>query len=168
MLIQGNLQISPLEEQDMKTLAAWETQEFRGEFEEYQMASPENLRRQLNQDGLCSESFQMLMIRLDELPVGLLYLNFVRMGLVRLGLVLDPGARGQHLGSRVLELTRDYLLDNYPVVRIEADTDVENFAAQKALERCGFSAEGVLRKYRFHHGRYHDSYLYSYFRDEKF
>ena len=87
---------------------------------------------------------------------------------VGVGLVLDPGARGQHLGSRVLELTRDYLLDNYPVVRIEADTDVENVAAQKALERCGFSAEGVLRKYRFHHGRYHDSYLYSYLRDEKF
>lgn len=168
MLIQGNLQIRPLEEQDIKTLAAWETQEFRGAYEEYQMGSAEHLRRQLQLDGLCSESFQMLMVQLDEVPAGLLYLNFIRTGLVRLGLVLDPGARGQHLGSRVLELTRDYLLDNYPVVRIEADTDVENIAAQKALERCGFAAEGVLRKYRFHHGRYHDSYLYSYLRDEKF
>ena len=41
---------------------------------------------------------------------------------------------------------------------------MDNIAAQKMLERCGFRAEGVLRKYRFHHGSYHDSYLYSYTR----
>ena len=84
---------------------------------------------------------------------------------VRLGLVLDPKARGNHLGSRALMLCRDYLLDNFPVIRLEADTDIDNIAAQKVLERCGFCAEGVLRKYRFHHGSYHDSYLYSYIRE---
>lgn len=66
------------------------------------------------------------------------------------------------MGSAVLQLVRDYLLENEPIVRMEAETDVENVAAQKMLERCGFHAEGVLGRYRFHHGRYHDCYLYSY------
>ena len=84
--------------------------------------------------------------------------------MVRVGIQLDENCRGQRVGSRAFALLPDYLLENFPLVRLEADTDVDNIAAQKMLERCGFRAEGVLRKYRFHHGSYHDSYLYSYIR----
>lgn len=166
MITQQNLCIRPLQREDLPVLAAFQTAEVRGMYQECRIESALMLQKQLESDGICSEQFQMLMIEEDAKAVGLFYLNFIREGLVRLGFVLHPSAQGHHLASRVLLLCRDYLMENFPVVRLEADTDVDNIAAQKVLERCGFRAEGILRKYRFHHGSYHDSYLYSFIRDE--
>lgn len=166
MITEQTLCIRPLQREDLPTLAGWQTAAFRGLFQECRIESALMLQKQLEADGLCSEQFQMLLIEQEEMAAGLLYLNFVREGLVRLGFVLDPSMRGHHLASRALLLCREYLMENFPVVRLEADTDVDNVAAQKVLERCGFRAEGILRSYRFHHGSYHDSYLYSFVRED--
>ena len=152
---QENLTIRPVEERDLAFLQLAQTQGMRGLFQEAQM---ESMARMLG------EQFQMLMVELEGQPVGFVTAFFVREGMVRVGIQLDENCRGQRVGSRAFALLRDYLLENFPLVRLEADTDVDNIAAQKMLERCGFRAEGVLRKYRFHHGSYHDSYLYSYIR----
>ena len=52
------------------------------------------------------------------------------------------------------------------VERIEAETDVENVAEQRALERAGFTREGVLRHAQFRAGRWRDSVIYSILRAE--
>lgn len=166
MITEQALCIRPLRQEDLPTLAGWQTAAFRGLFQECRIESTLMLQKQLEADGLCSEQFQLLLIEQEGNAAGLFYLNFVREGLVRLGFVLDPSMRGHRLAFRALLLCRNYLMENYPVVRLEADTDVDNIAAQKVLERCGFRAEGILRSYRFHHGSYHDSYLYSYVRDD--
>lgn len=161
---QENLTIRPVEERDLAFLQLAQTQGMRGLFQEAQMESMARLRSQWEKDGMLGEQFQMLMVELEGQPVGFVTTFFVREGMVRVGIQLDENCRGQRVGSRAFALLRDYLLENFPLVRLEADTDVDNIAAQKMLERCGFRAEGVLRKYRFHHGSYHDSYLYSYIR----
>ena len=161
---QENLTIRPVEERDLAVLQLAQTQEMRGRFQEAQMESMARLRSQWEKDGMLGSQFQMLMVELEGQPVGFVTAFFVREGMVRVGIQLDENCRGQRVGSRAFALLRDYLLENFPLVRLEADTDVDNIAAQKMLERCGFRAEGVLRKYRFHHGSYHDSYLYSYIR----
>ena len=161
---QENLTIRPVEERDLAFLQLAQTQEMRGRFQEAQMESMARLRSQWEKDGMLGSQFQMLMVELEGQPVGFVTAFFVREGMVRVGIQLDENCRGQRVGSRAFALLRDYLLENFPLVRLEADTDVDNIAAQKMLERCGFRAEGVLRKYRFHHGSYHDSYLYSYIR----
>ena len=161
---QENLTIRPVEERDLAFLQLAQTQGMRGRFQEAQMESMVRLRSQWEKDGMLGEQFQMLMVELEGQPVGFVTAFFVREGMVRVGIQLDENCRGQRVGSRAFALLRDYLLENFPLVRLEADTDVDNIAAQKMLERCGFRAEGVLRKYRFHHGSYHDSYLYSYIR----
>ena len=161
---QENLTIRPVEERDLAFLQLAQTQGMRGSFQEAQMESMARLRSQWEKDGMLGEQFQMLMVELEGQPVGFVTAFFVREGMVRVGIQLDENCRGQRVGSRAFALLRDYLLENFPLVRREADTDVDNIAAQKMLERCGFRAEGVLRKYRFHHGSYHDSYLYSYIR----
>lgn len=161
---QENLTIRPVEERDLAFLQLAQTQGMRGSFQEAQMESMARLRSQWEKDGMLDEQFQMLMVELEGQPVGFVTAFFVREGMVRVGIQLDENCRGQRVGSRAFALLRDYLLENFPLVRLEADTDVDNIAAQKMLERCGFRAEGVLRKYRFHHGSYHDSYLYSYIR----
>ena len=161
---QENLIIRPVEERDLAFLQLAQTQGMRGSFQEAQMESMARLRSQWEKDGMLGEQFQMLMVELEGQPVGFVTAFFVREGMVRVGIQLDENCRGQRVGSRAFALLRDYLLENFPLVRLEADTDVDNIAAQKMLERCGFRTEGVLRKYRFHHGSYHDSYLYSYIR----
>ena len=164
MIQQENLTIRPVEERDLAILQLAQTQGMRGRFQEAQMESMVRLRSQWEKDGMLGSQFQMLMVELEGQPVGFVTAFFVREGMVRVGIQLDENCRGQRVGSRAFALLRDYLLENFPLVRLEADTDVDNIAAQKMLERCGFRAEGVLRKYRFHHGSYHDSYLYSYIR----
>lgn len=34
-----------------------------------------------------------------------------------------------------------YIFENYPIVSIEADTDIENIIVQKVLEKVGFLKE---------------------------
>lgn len=59
-----------------------------------------------------------------------------------------------------------YLFAHTTVVRIEADTDSENIAEQRALEKVGFTREGVLRSVVFRDGRWRDGVRYSILRDE--
>ena len=155
MIAKGELVLAPVQQQDLVFLMQSGTQEWRGEYQAAQMTSLMQLEQELAQGKLFCKN-------LWTLVVGV---HFVREGLVRLEIQLAGSCQGRGLGSTVLRLVRDYLLENEPVVRLEAETDVENVAAQKMLERCGFHAEGVLGRYRFHHGRYHDCYLYSYLKD---
>jgi RimJ/RimL family protein N-acetyltransferase len=47
------------------------------------------------------------------------------------------------------------------VNRVEAHTDVENVAEQRALEAAGFQREGVTRGAQWRDGTYHDGILYA-------
>ena len=51
-------------------------------------------------------------------------------------------------------------------VRVQAETNVENTASQKVLEKAGFRREGVVRKVAFIRGEWRDCYLYSILREE--
>ena len=59
-----------------------------------------------------------------------------------------------------------YLFDTYTVERVEASTDVENTGEQRALERAGFTREGILRHAQWRAGAWHDLVLYSKLRGE--
>src|SRR5580658_5314199 len=50
--------------------------------------------------------------------------------------------------------------------RIEATTEITNAAEQRALEKAGFTREGVLRGTTFRQGRWHDQVIYSVLRNE--
>jgi len=60
----------------------------------------------------------------------------------------------------------DYLFLKKDSVRIQAPAAVENTASQKALEKAGFSREGLMRKSGYARGEYTDQYLYSVLREE--
>jgi len=60
----------------------------------------------------------------------------------------------------------EYLFATTLAERIEAETDVENIAEQRALERAGFTREGVLRHTQFRAGRWRDNVIYSVLRAE--
>ncbi len=83
-----------------------------------------------------------------------------------IGIWLAQSARGRGLGTQAQRLVVDLLFRHLPVNRVEAHTDVANLAEQRALERAGFTVEGVTRGAQWRIGRYHDGILYSILRQE--
>ncbi|MDQ3786518.1 MAG: GNAT family N-acetyltransferase, partial [Actinomycetota bacterium] len=62
-----------------------------------------------------------------------------------IGIGLLPEARGRGIGTTAQRLLVEHLLATTELDRIEASTDVDNIAEQRALEKAGFRREGVLR-----------------------
>ncbi|MDO4535771.1 MAG: GNAT family protein, partial [Clostridium perfringens] len=161
MINKENIIIRAIEEEDLETIYRWNSQEFRGDFQEFQFQSLNKLKEEYSKNGFYSKEFQMLIVKEKDIKIGLVYLNFYREGIVKIGLVLNHESCNKGRGTSILKIMTEHLFNNYQIVRIEADTDVENIAAQEILSKVGFLREGKLRKYRFHHGSYHDSYIYS-------
>jgi RimJ/RimL family protein N-acetyltransferase len=87
-------------------------------------------------------------------------------GYWEIGIALLPEWRGRGIGWRAQALLCDYLFEHTPAQRIQAATHAENAAEQKALEKAGFTLEGVLRAAEFRAGQWRDGYLYSRLRDD--
>ena len=82
------------------------------------------------------------------------------------GIALLPEARGQGHGTEAQVLLAAYLFETTDVNRIEAQTDVDNIAEQRSLEKAGFVREGTARGAQFRAGAYHDLVTYSILRGE--
>ena len=83
-----------------------------------------------------------------------------------IGIGLAPRARGRGIGSVAQRLLAEYLFATTAVVRVEASTDVTNTAEQRALERAGFTREGLLRQAQQRSDGHHDLYSYSLLRSD--
>jgi RimJ/RimL family protein N-acetyltransferase len=83
-----------------------------------------------------------------------------------IGIALLPEWRGRGLGWRAQAMLCDYLFRHTPAQRIQAGTQVENTAEQKALAKAGFQLEGRIRACEFRAGQWQDGYLYSRLRDD--
>jgi RimJ/RimL family protein N-acetyltransferase len=83
-----------------------------------------------------------------------------------IGIGLAPEFRGRGYGSAAQRLIVRYLFAHTQVNRIEATTEITNLAEQRALEKAGFTREGILRGTTFRQGQWHDQVIYSVLRDE--
>jgi RimJ/RimL family protein N-acetyltransferase len=105
-------------------------------------------------------------------PVGSVQWHAVRYGPNRgsrawnIGIGLMPSQRGRGYGSEAQRLLARYLFETTDAHRVEAGTDVENVAEQRALQKAGFVREGVLRGAQFRGGTHHDLVLYSLLRSD--
>lgn len=82
------------------------------------------------------------------------------------GIWLRPERRGEGHGSRAQRLLAAYLFEHYYLERVEASTEADNVAEQRALEKAGFTREGVLRRACFRGGEWRDMVLFSKLRGE--
>jgi RimJ/RimL family protein N-acetyltransferase len=85
----------------------------------------------------------------------------------KIGCTVDVPFRRRGYGSLAQRLLADHLFATTAAHRVEADTDVGNVAEQRALERAGFTREGVLRGAQYRAGSWHDLVLYSRLRDDR-
>jgi RimJ/RimL family protein N-acetyltransferase len=83
-----------------------------------------------------------------------------------IGIWIHPDHRGAGHGSAAQRLVAAYLLEHFYLDRVEAGTEVDNVAEQRALEKAGFTREGVLRRACFRGGAWRDMVVYSKIRGE--
>jgi len=101
----------------------------------------------------------------DDLSIGTL--QFHRAGYASTspaendGVMIAPERRGRGYGAEAQRLLADYLLMMFPIARVEAGTEVENTAEQRALDKAGFTREGVARSVMWRAGRWRDMVIYS-------
>jgi RimJ/RimL family protein N-acetyltransferase len=83
-----------------------------------------------------------------------------------IGIVLLPEARGRGYGTQAHWLLARYLFAHTTAHRIWAGTEVGNIAEQKALEKAGFTREGVARGAGWRDGAWRDGVIYSLLRTD--
>ena len=83
-----------------------------------------------------------------------------------IGIDFDPAHRRRGYGAEAQALLAGYLFATYTIERVEASTDIANIAEQRALERAGFTREGVMRSAQWRAGDWHDLVVYSKLRGE--
>jgi RimJ/RimL family protein N-acetyltransferase len=83
-----------------------------------------------------------------------------------IGIWLRPGYRGRGIGTTAQAQLVELFFRHTTVNRVEAHTDVENVAEQRALEAAGFRHEGVTRGAQWREGAYHDGILYAVVRSD--
>ncbi len=153
---------------DAELLELWHSTEYVGEFNDFGVPGGP-VRERIQKTGLISAQGGTLIVELEtnHKPIGTVGWREVRYGpnpesvAWNIGINLIPEARGHGYGSGAQHLLADHLFATSPVNRIEAMTDVDNLAEQRALENAGFAKEGVLRGAQYRHGGWHDLVVYS-------
>jgi [ribosomal protein S5]-alanine N-acetyltransferase len=84
----------------------------------------------------------------------------------RIGILLLPDHRGRGLGSAAQCFLADYLFSTTLAHRVEAGTEAENVAEQRALEKAGFQREGVHRGQGYREGRIVDGITFARLRSD--
>jgi [ribosomal protein S5]-alanine N-acetyltransferase len=73
---------------------------------------------------------------------------------------LDYNFWGRGIMFKALQKVAEFAKD-MNLVRIQATVITTNERSIKVLEKCGFTEEGILRKYEIVHGEHKDYYLYA-------
>lgn len=83
-----------------------------------------------------------------------------------IGIRLNADARGRGVGTVAQRMLVDLFFRHVATNRVEAHTDVENVAEQRALSKAGFTQEGTTRGAQWRAGAYRDGLMYSILRAE--
>ena len=141
-----------------------------GPHEWHGWSDPRRGQRQWAESGLLDDRGGTLIVMHDSDRVGTVSWRQVRTGPAAfnwaIGIGLAPEFRGRGYGSEAQRLVVRYLFAHTQANRIEATTEITNLAEQRALEKAGFTREGVLRGTTFRQGKWHDQLIYSVLRDE--
>jgi RimJ/RimL family protein N-acetyltransferase len=162
----GQLELRPVCDSDIGTLEAL-TQDpgTTGEFQWFGWNDLRRWRHGWTENGLIGQDGGTLMVVRDAERLGLV--NWRRRQVTpaascwAIGVILLPHARGRGDGTQAHRLLARYLFAHTTAHRIEAGTEVENIAEQRALEKAGFQREGISRGAGYLAGQFRDGVTYS-------
>lgn len=160
--------------EDVESLTLWRSSTFyTGEFNDFGVTARLPVEESIKKNGLVSELGGTLIVELaaDCKPIGSVSWRQVRYGpnpesfAWNIGISLIPESRGRGFGTQAQRLLAEYLLGTTSANRVEAATDIDNLAEQRALEKAGFSRDGVLRGAQYRAGAWRDLAMYSILRN---
>ncbi|MFD1539138.1 GNAT family N-acetyltransferase [Nonomuraea guangzhouensis] len=131
----------------------------------YGWQDPHRIRRRWEENGMLHDDGGLLLIADGDDRVG--FMSWSKQVTSRvaycweMGIIVAPEFRGKGHGTRAQRLLVRYLFDHSPVNRVQATTEVSNMGEQRALEKAGFTREGVLRGVGFRAGEWHDGVMYA-------
>jgi RimJ/RimL family protein N-acetyltransferase len=164
-LLEGkNVNLRVVEKEDLPLLADWSNNpEFFGKFIWFPQQSRAEWEKRY--DNLNPDTRWFFIEKKDRTKIGTVF-HFLAGNLLEIGYILVPSERGKGYCSEAVKIMVDYLFLSRELVRVQAITDVDNFASQRVLEKTGFKKEGILRKSGFIRGEWRDGYLFSILREE--
>jgi len=167
----GQVTLQPVSEDDLPWLASLrDGPAATGPHEWHGWSDPQWERRQWAESGLLDDNGGTLIVLHGTDRVGSVSWRRVQTGPTAfnwaIGIGLAPEFRGRGYGTAAQLLVVRYLFAHTQANRIEATTEVTNVAEQRALEKAGFTREGILRGTTFRQGQWHDQVIYSVLRNE--
>ncbi len=153
----------------MLEMLTWDS-ETAGEFAQFGWFDLELWRRRWAENRLIGEAGGALIVICGDDRLG--FVNWRRKPTTpaafhwEIGIALLPGTRGRGYGTQAQRLLARYLFAHTTAHRIEAATEVDNIAEQRALEKAGFTREGVMRGTGWRDGAWRDGVLYSVLRTD--
>lgn len=167
------VRLRDLRSADADLVDAWNADPERSEFNDFGELPSPLPRDVLGSGPLRNEQNGMLLVETyDGQPIGTVGWHKVRYGpnpasdAWNIGIELRPEARGLGFGTAAQAELARYLFEISDVNRVEASTDVENLAEQRALEKAGYVREGIQRGSQFRAGGYHDLVTYARLRND--
>ncbi len=159
---------------DLALLTTWMNDlDFNSEYNTFGLRRADSVEKSFAENGLLSPQHGELLIVIEtDTVVGNVSYHQTRYGpnegsiVYNIGLSIAPAYRGKGYGTEAQKLLASYLFSMYPIMRVEAATDKENIAEQKALEKAGFTRDGVMRQAQWRIGSWHDMVVYSKLRGE--
>jgi len=155
---------------DVELLLLWSSSpRYTGEFNDFGVAHRRPYHELINKNELIGPNGGTLMVErmAGNEVIGTVSWRQVRYGPTpesvawNIGISLIPEMRGLGFGSQAQRLLVNHLFATTSVNRIEAGTDVDNLAEQRALEKAGFIREGVFRGAQHRAGAWHDLAIYA-------
>jgi RimJ/RimL family protein N-acetyltransferase len=162
-LLEGkNLNLRIAEKGDVSLVAErWRNPQYMGEYQDVMDIPEAKLEKVMLKDTIF-----FIIEKKDETKVGHIGGWMYGRICMEIGFALVPSERGKGYGTEAIKMMVDYLFLEKDIARVQAPAATGNIASQKALEKAGFSKEGLMRKLWFARGEYVDQYLYSILREE--
>ena len=163
-MLEGKLvNLRVLEKDDLQLLADWSNNlEFFSDMWFPQMSRTDWEKRY---DSFTPDTKWFFIEKKDGTKIGTVF-HFLNGNYMEIGYILAPSERKKGYGSEAIKIIVDYLFLSKGLVRVQAITGIDNFASCNALEKAGFTKEGIMRNSGFIRGEWKDGFLYSITREE--
>jgi RimJ/RimL family protein N-acetyltransferase len=169
--VSDEVELRPAREDDLPMLEELtQDPDKTGEFQWFGWSDLRRWRRDWDENGLVGPDGGTLIVACGIRRLGLVQWRrdpFINAGCSwELIIMLLPGERGRGFGTQAQRLIARYLFAHTTAHRIWAATEADNIAEQKALEKAGFTREGIVRAAGWRAGAWRDAVTYSLLRTD--
>ena len=142
----------------------------KGELDAGNLRCPAEFRKHLAESGAWDEKVGRMLItdKNGRLLGHIMYMKepSYQAG-YEVGFSIFRGAdRGKGYTTEALRIFSAYLFELKPIPRLQLATHVDNLAARRVAEKCGYRLDGTLPQFYFARGGYADCALYSLLRND--